>query len=303
MNIKRTSLRSKVAVAFTGCLALFVFQGCGDGWADQWNMDWGKGWGRRGTNVQGDLDQVYHAPSKRGCDEWTILVRECLGSGHRREAEKLAEALKKSPGIKPERVYVVHRKHNSRVHYGSYWRPPNKTTGRFDLTQEMGTDLALIKDLTTSGERYFYDARISPTPTPDVGNPAWELARNPGYYSLRVAIFYNEPGFTDRKKVAAEYCAALREKGYDAYYRHTEIVSEVFVGHFGRDALVKGRKLGVVAHLPSKEVQELMKKEDFKVELRNMQVYSTRMGQRRTVQLSRLFRVDDDPTDFDDDFE
>ncbi len=281
-------------------LGLFI-PGCSEGWADQWNMDWGGGWGK--GNPQGDLANVYHAPSKRGCDEWTILARECFGSGRRSEANKIATALKKTPGVKPERVYVVHNKKDSRVYYGSYWRTPNEQTGRFNITDDMRQDLALIKDFTTSGERFFFDARISPTPTPDVGNEAWELSRNRGYYSLRVALFYNEPGFLNRKEAAAKYCEELREKGHEAYYRHTEIVSEVFVGSFGKDALVKGRRLGVVAHLPSKEVQELMKKEHFKVELRNMQVYSTPMGQRRTVQLARLFKVDEDPSDFGDDFE
>ncbi|GJM26623.1 MAG: hypothetical protein DHS20C16_30380 [Phycisphaerae bacterium] len=275
--------------------------GCGEGWADQWNMDWGGGW-NRGPN-QGDVEGVYHSPSKRDCDEWTILARECFGSGRRNDAKKIAAALKKTPGIKPDRVYVVHNKRDSRVFYGSYWRPPNKKTGRFEIPQEMRRDLALIKDFTTSGERFFFDARISPTPTPDTGNAAWEFSRNRGYYSLRVALFYNEPGFLNRKEAAATYCSELREKGFEAYYRHTEIVSEVFVGSFGKDAQVKGRRLGVVAHLPSKEVQELMKKEHFQVELRNMQVYSTKLGQRRTVELARLFRVDEDPTDFSDDFE
>jgi hypothetical protein len=278
-----------------------VLTGCGEGWADQWKMDWGGGWNRGPS--QGDIDGVYHSPSKRGCDEWTILARECFGSQRRNDAKKIAEALKKTPGIKPERVYVVHNKNDSRVFYGSYWRPPNEQTGRFEIPPDLRQDLALIKDFTTSGERFFFDARISPTPTPDVGNAAWEFSRNRGHYSLRVALFYNEPGFLNRKEAATNYCSELREKGYDAYYRHTEIVSEVFVGSFGKDALVKGRRLGVVVHLPSKEVQELMKKEHFQVELRNMQVYSTKMGQRRMVELARLFSVDEDPTDFGDDFE
>ncbi|MCA9253233.1 MAG: hypothetical protein KDA54_19060 [Phycisphaerales bacterium] len=301
-KLKRGDL--KPAHAVWACIFVSIgaaLAGCSEGWADQWNMDWGGGWGQ--SAGQGELEGVYHSPSKRGCDEWTILARECFGSGHRNDAKKIAAALKKTPGIKPECVYVVDNKKDSRVYYGSYWRPPNEKTGRFEIPQDMRQDLALIKDFTTSGERFFFDARISPTPTPDVGNKAWELSRNRGYYSLRVALFYNEPGFLNRKEAASTYCEELRAKGYDAYYRHTEIVSEVFVGSFGKNALVQGRRLGVVANLPSKEVQELMKKEHFQVELRNLQVYSTAMGQKRTVQLARLFKVDEDPTDFSDDFE
>ncbi|NOX58902.1 MAG: hypothetical protein GXP29_08605 [Planctomycetes bacterium] len=311
---ERLSLKPPLAsvAALTFMVAtLFGINGCAEGWQDQWGGggggNWGAAkwdWGGGGGSSKRELGQVYHAPSKRGADEWTILARECFGSGHRREAEKIAQTLRTSPGIKPDRVYVVHTKRSSRVYYGSYWRPPNKRTGRFDLTQEIRNDLALLKDFTTSGERFFYQAHVLPTPTPDVGNKAWDMSRNRGYYSLRIALFYNEPGFLKRKQAAADYCGELREDGYEAFYRHTDIVTEVFVGSFGRDALVKGRRLGVVANLPGKEVLDLMKKERrFRVELRNLQVYSTPTGGRRTVQLARLFKVDDDPTDFGDDFD
>ena len=46
-----------------------------------------------------------------------------------------------------------------------------------------------------------------------------------------------------RKEAAVAYCKELRTKGYDAWYRHSEFVSEVFVGTFGPEAAARrGRR-------------------------------------------------------------
>ena len=149
---------------------------------------------------------------------------------------------------------------------------------------------------------------MPPTPTPNPGPPEWQLRNCPGTYSLRIAIFFDEPGFYRRKQAAVAYCAELRDKGYDAWYRHSEFVSEVFVGTFGPDARVKGRKSGVVAYLNSTEVQALQRQEkgQFALELWNMKVRSLKPGseqanaaaargpERRVVYLSRLFPVHED---------
>ena len=66
------------------------------------------------------------------------------------------------------------------------------------IPQQMQRDTALIKDLTVDGGRFFLESRPVPYPTPDVGRPEWQLKRCPGEYSLRVALFFDEPGFRNR---------------------------------------------------------------------------------------------------------
>ncbi|MCB9850464.1 MAG: hypothetical protein H6817_07130 [Phycisphaerales bacterium] len=244
---------------------------------------------------------------------WTILCMEMRGAGAAGDAERVAESLRNTRGIEKRKVVVEHDVNGSRIYYGKYLRKPDKSTGQFLIPADMQRDAALIKDLSgNEGGRFFLDSRPVPVPTPDPGPPEWRLKNCPGTFSLRIAIFFDEPDFYKRKDAAVEYCKELREKGYDAYYRHTEFVSEVFVGSFGPDARIKGRKFGVVAYFNSAEVQALQLKEKgrFQYELWNMKVRTMKPGDdkrgsyagsigndRRVVYLSRLFPVREETED------
>jgi hypothetical protein len=245
--------------------------------------------------------------SRRGV-YWTIQCMELRGPGCRQDAERIAASLGNTQGIKRRKVVTLHEPHRSRVFYGKYLRKPDRQTGKFKIPDDMKRDSAMIKQLSgPEGGRFFFDSRPIPVPTPNVGDPAWRLENNPGTYSLRIAVFFDEPGFYERKQAAADYCEELRKKGYEAYYRHSQFVSEVFVGSFGPEARIKGRKFGVVAYFNSAEVQQLQLKEkgQFRFELWNMKVRSMntgggsrdrRVGRRdpnpnRIAYLSRLFPV------------
>jgi hypothetical protein len=264
-------------------LALLVLAGQ-VGCAEGWKLDFSRGFSSNPFRPQGE--------------EWTILGMEVRGPGCVEQAERVAASLRRTPGIKSKGVYVRHDENRSRVYYGRYFRRADKETGKLDMPEEMRTDRALIKDLTVDGSRFFVESRIMPFPTPDVGEPAWELRRNPGLYTLRIALFYNEPGFTERKKAAAAYCDELRSRGHEAYYRHGDITSEVYVGSFGEDALVEGRRSGVLVSLPGAEVQALQEKETFRYELWNLKTLSSKEGGKKVVRASRVVPVSDDEDDF-----
>ncbi len=224
-------------------------------------------------------------------EDWSILCMEVWGPDRQLRSERIAETLRRTPGIRPADVRVVHSEEHSRIYYGSYWRTADKQTGDLKVPDEMKRDMRLIKDLAVDGERFFYEARVLPAPTPDVGDPKWRLRNNPGEYTLRVAIFYNEPGFNERKKAAAEYCRELRERGYEAYYRHGDITSEVYVGSFGPDALVEKRQYGVLMNVPGPAVRALQRKENFMFELWNMKGRSQKTEGGKLMRSSRVVPV------------
>lgn len=226
--------------------------------------------------------------------QWTILCLELPGRNRQSEAESVADTLRRTKNIRPKEVLVKNDPDASRVYYGSYWREEVDAAGRLNVPPKMTQDMAMIKTLSgPAGERFFYEARVVPYPTPNVGHPEWELSNNPGVFTLRIAIFYNEGKMKERKKYAADYCAELRKRGHEAYYRHGEITSEVYVGSFGEDAQIKGRRSGVAVFLPSPEVQALQRKENFMYELWNMKVFSASSSESRSRsrRASRLLRV------------
>ncbi len=222
-------------------------------------------------------------------DTWTIMCKQFCGDRRQVDADRLALQLKSAPGIVPVRVHVHNGRKVSYVCYGQYYRTADRETGHYDIPPELRDDKAAI--LMQGGMGLSLDARVIPYPTPDVGKDEWELDNNPGAYTLRVAIFYREPGFRGRKKAAAAYCGELRRKGYEAYYRHGELTSEVFVGSFGEDAQIPRRKYGVLFYEPSPAVQELQNKETFQCELWNMKVRSSKQGEGRVVVPSKLVSV------------
>jgi hypothetical protein len=234
-------------------------------------------------------------------EPWTIQCLALTGVDRRKTAESVADVLRNTPRISRRDVQIEHGDKQSTVYYGTYYRRIDRQTQRLEVTEAMNRDMRLIKELGVPGQgHYFADAKFVPAPTPDMGNPAWSLERATGVYSLRVALFANEPGFYDRKKAAAEYAALLREKGFPAFYLHGPIHSEVFVGEFGEDAVtpVSARnpagKPGVVGFdVLSPEVRALQAKENFAYELLNLRKRGEKIGDKTVYTASQLMRVRD----------
>ena len=236
-------------------------------------------------------------------EPWSIRCLTVTGTDHRGSAESLAEALRGTPQIDAQKIRIEHEKGESAVYYGKYYRRIDRKTSRPEVTREMNRDMLLIKQLGVPGQgHYFADAKFVPLPTPDVGNPVWALDQARAVYSLRVAVFANQPGFYERKKAAAEYAAELRRKGYAAFYNHGPIQSEVLVGEFGEDAVLStagqspatdysGGQAVVGYTVVSRQVRDLRTKETFAFELWNLRKRGEKTRGGMVYNASQLVRI------------
>lgn len=222
---------------------------------------------------------------------WTIRCLELQGVYRVQQIEELAETLKRTPGIRSRDVFVGDDPDGySRLYYGRYFCRANPRTGKRPLPRNMREDLDLIRQLGDgSGRRYFLQAMPVRMPTPDVGNPEWALANVPATYSLQVAVFEPTDNFWKYKEAAAQYCALLRENGYEAYHHHGSACSMVTVGSFGPEAVIT-KADGRTYY--SEEVLALQRDKLLKYNLLNGAVYRVRSDTGEKVAVpSRLVKV------------
>lgn len=222
---------------------------------------------------------------------WTIRCLELQGPNHVQRMEQIAETLKRTPGIRPGDIrYTDDPDGFSRLYYGTYRRRTDPETGKRNIPKRAGDDLVLLKQLgVDSGKRFFVQAMLVPMPTADVGDPRWALKDAEGVYSLQVAVFEPTDDFWECKKAAAEYCAMLRKKGYEAYYHHAPASSMVTVGSFGPEAVIEQPR-GLPRY--SAKVMALQREELLKYNLVNYGIMrvKTESGERVPVP-SRLVKI------------
>ncbi len=169
--------------------------------------------------------------------EWTLRCIERTGPSRQTQIAQLAETLKRTPGIRAAEVFVFSDSGKTGLYYGRYRRATDFKTGRRDIPAQMRRDLNFIKQLGDgNGRRFFMAAMAARVPTPNAGNPAWDLNGATGMFTLQVAAFESADTFSEFKQAAAEFCEFLRNKGYEAYYHHADASSVVTVGTFGKDA-------------------------------------------------------------------
>lgn len=174
-------------------------------------------------------------------EEWTILCKEFVGSDHRRYCEEYAETLRRTPEIRTDEVECRHDDSQavSRLYYGRYRRRVNSRTGERSRPPELIADLQLIQDLGDPVHgRHFVQARMTLVPQEKLGPEAYKLSNAPGLYSLQIAVFYPEPGYSNYRQDAVKLVQQLRREGYEAYYYHGEVQSMVTVGSFGPEAVI-----------------------------------------------------------------
>ncbi len=222
---------------------------------------------------------------------WTIQCLELQGPDCVQQVEEVAETLRRTSGIRPKDVFVKNDSHGpARLYYGTYFRRSDRGKGMRPIPAGMRRDMNLIRQLGDgSGQRYFGRAMPVRMPTPDVGNPDWALANVSANYSLQVAAF--EPGgdFWQYKLAAAQYCALLRKKGYEAYYDHGRACSVVTIGAFGPEAVIT-RPNGRAFY--SSEVLALQRNELFQYNLVNGAIMRVRIEGGESVPVpSRLVEI------------
>ncbi|UCE58533.1 MAG: hypothetical protein JSU63_13945 [Phycisphaerales bacterium] len=223
---------------------------------------------------------------------WTIQCREQGGPLRAEHVKQIAETLRQTAGIRPDDVFVVDGSDGiARLYYGTYFRRIDRKSGKHITPKKLRHDLDLIRRLGTGpGELYFFHARIVRTPTPDVGNPLWSLSSVDATYSLQVAVFEPTENFWEFKQAGAEYCKLLRDRGFEAYYHHTDSCSMVTVGSFGPQAVyVTGKGVQVL----SREVTELQQSDDLlKYNHLNGSVYRVKSSEGTMIPMpSRLVEI------------
>ncbi|MCH8967113.1 MAG: hypothetical protein IID43_05505 [Planctomycetes bacterium] len=222
---------------------------------------------------------------------WTILCLERRGLDRRQLVGQIVQTLKRTPGIRADKVVVLDDADDvARLYYGVYYRSLDPKTGKRTTPQGLIRDLELIRELATpKGQRFFLMARTVRVPTPDVGNPAWALSNLDAAYSLQVAVFEGTDDFWDFKQVAADYCAHLRKRGYEAYYHHASASSMITVGAFGEDA-VRIPPTGLPYYSP--EVIAMQQDEILKYNRLNGKIYRARTNTGEKVRVeSRLVKI------------
>lgn len=230
-------------------------------------MDGGSGGGRR----------MFGA---RSTERWTILCSELSGPYHRDNCEALAAALGRTPGIRAQEVRCEHDpdKQASRLFYGTYDRPIEADTGSRELPRQMRDDLGLIFELTDERTRRVFGhsrAVVYVQPVSDAKRE-WALIRAQGMYSLQIAVFYPEPGFTESRQAAVDFVAELRTEGHQAYYHHGDVRSMITVGLFGESAVIEGQDGKLIL---SPEVRALQASDPrFKYNYENGRVLKKKLG-------------------------
>ena len=186
----------------------------------------------------GDFD-ARPAPGEEGI--WTIRCATLRGQDRQRQAENRAAALRLVSKLDPERVQVFHTETESAVYYGWYRRQYSASSGKYRYRPNHLRDLELIRSLSVMvNDRPafpFIYATMEELPTTRVRHPEWDLTNAMGYWSLQVAVFYNDDVITNRRYLAEEYCFELRGQGTEAYYHHGAVNSIVAVGLFPKQAI------------------------------------------------------------------
>ena len=213
-------------------------------------------------------------------EPWTILCLELQGAGCQATARQIVEVLRGTDGIDAGKVRLEVQGDQARIYYGTYYRRTDPATRQRSIPKQMRADLRLLKELTDGqGARYFLYARKVPAPSPDVGDPQWDLRQAKDVYTLQVAVYFNDDQLHNRKLAAVEKVRQLRAKGLEAYYYHGQVRSIVTVGIFGEDAVLDelGRvryvKIGgqrqQVVHRYSDEVRALQQRPECRYNLTN----------------------------------
>jgi hypothetical protein len=130
--------------------------------------------------------------------------------------------------------YIIQGAEESDLYYGFY-----KTFDDRSQVQEYTraqADRAKVTSLVDeNGDAIFPQVAFASINLPDPAAPRqWDLANNPGFWTLQIAVFRNSP---ERKQAAVDAVREFRARGIEAYYRHGEGTSEVYIGSWPREAV------------------------------------------------------------------
>ncbi len=187
---------------------------------------------------------------------WSILLYTFRGPDHVAAADKCKAAVEKEAHWRD--MFIYSEGETGDVFWGVYDKP-----------EDAQKNLAIARAWKTSAHNaVFANAVILRRPTPNPGNPEWDIkplferalaratdaeirSHSLPYYTVVVAEFFNTEEFHNRKQFAADYCADLRKQGYEAYYNHGPTVTKVSIGTFPAKAFTTVQKDGVATSTPT----------------------------------------------------
>jgi hypothetical protein len=153
---------------------------------------------------------------------------------HILDAKRMKDYMIRQTGSKD--WYVVHGADESDLYYGFYKTFDDRSQiAEYTRAQ---TDRARISSLVdNNGDKMFAQVAFVPIETPDPPAPKeWDLSSNRGYWTLQIAVYKGGP---QRKQLAVDAVKGFRNAGIEAYYRHGNSTSEVYIGSWPRNAVAE----------------------------------------------------------------
>jgi hypothetical protein len=156
------------------------------------------------------------------------------GPTHLLDSKRFKDVIIRATTLKD--FYLVHSAEESDLYYGFY-----KT---FDDRSQLAeytraqTDRAKLASLVDgNGDPVFAQVIFGSINLPDPPAPReWDLASNPGYWTLQIAVYKGSP---ERKQAAVDAVKEFRAHGIEAYYRHGAATSEVYIGSWPKEAVAE----------------------------------------------------------------
>jgi hypothetical protein len=224
-------------------------------------------------------------------EKWTIRCCRLETPDHVRQAEMLANMLRKVSQLEARKVRVSSDATGSTIYYGEYHRVSSPTSGQLVFPPKFQQHIEFIRTLSSAGIGVpFFGAQpeLVESATPSA-HPEWEVSNAKSTHSLRIGMFYNTPTFTERKQAAEQYVALLRQDGFPAYYYHEPVKSYVFVGDF----TASDRILTPEGYRPSQRVEQMIARraDEFRTFSENGFTRLSIEGNRKTAPLSEVVEI------------
>ena len=162
---------------------------------------------------------------------YTLLCLSFTGPDHIADATRIKQQLIQQTQLKD--WYVVHSQTQSDLYYG-YYKTHEDVTQTEEYARAHAEQAKIASLHNDQGEKLFPMVVFVPINLPDPPAPKeWELSRNPGYWTLQIAIYRDSPR---RKQAAVDAVRDARARGIEAYYQHGPAASGVFIGSWPKEA-------------------------------------------------------------------
>jgi hypothetical protein len=165
---------------------------------------------------------------------YSLRCAEFTGPTHILDAKRVKDLLIRSTGLKD--FYIVHGSEESDLYYGFY-KTFDDRSQLAEYTRAQSDRAKLSSLVDGNGDPIFQQVVFGSINLPDPPAPReWDLANNPGYWTLQIAVYKGSP---ERKQAAVDAVREFRAHGIEAYFRHGAATSEVYIGGWPREAVAE----------------------------------------------------------------